>query len=147
MFFSTLCSPGHSKRCIRERRGSKYQHNPRGLPDSSHHQWMRWINHSVLDLGWKEYTRQWLFKRVVRNSSSSLLMNADVCNILFIQQTHFKCSAVYSISFLRAVQKYKGMLQARKKAAHHSMRLLLLYNKKRFRQKGLWLAGAALFLI
>ena len=44
--------------------------------------------------------------------------------------------------FLRAVQKYKGMLQARKKAVHHSRQLLLLYNKKRFRRKELWLAGA-----
>lgn len=57
--------------------------------------------------------RQWLFKRVVTNFSSSLLMNADVCNILFIQQTHFKCSAVYSIS-LQVVQKYKDVPQARK---------------------------------
>lgn len=40
-------------------------------------------------------------------------MNTDVCNILFIQQTHFKCSTVYSSS-LQAVQKYKDTLQARK---------------------------------
>lgn len=40
-------------------------------------------------------------------------MNADVCNILFIQHTRFKCSSVCSIP-LQVVQKYKDTLQARK---------------------------------
>ncbi len=69
----------------------------------------------------------------VRNVKSSLLMKADVCNILFIQRTHFKSSAVYSIS-LQVVEKYKDMLRARKSISsqHASFHL---YNKRRFKQE------------
>lgn len=51
-------------------------------------------------------------------------MNADVCDILFIQQTHFKCRALCRIS-LQAVEKYKDMLWG-KNAFHHKMCFLLL---------------------
>lgn len=58
--------------------------------------------------------RQYLFKRLVRNFSGSLLMNAGVCNLLFIQQTHFRRCAVYSIS-LQVVLRYEDVLQAKKR--------------------------------